>query len=109
MTKRTAVISKLILVAGFIVLMTGCGFVSDGPFGWGMTNNRTPVAKGHASSGYKEGRSCIYSFFGAVTVGDAGIEAAMRDGGIKDVFTIDSYNQSFFGTYTKQCTVIVGS
>ncbi|MBF0554364.1 MAG: hypothetical protein HQK96_07345 [Nitrospirae bacterium] len=107
MTIRKAVISALIVAVGFSA--AGCGFVSDGPFGWGMTNHRTPVAKGRASSGFREGQACLYSFFGAVTIGDASIEAAMRDGGLKDVFTIDSYSQSFFGTYTRQCTVIVGS
>ncbi|MBF0515511.1 MAG: hypothetical protein HQK97_00130 [Nitrospirae bacterium] len=103
---RKAVFSMLLVVA---LSMAGCGYVSDGPFGWAMTNHRTPVAKGRAASGFKEGQACIYSFFGLVSIGDAGIEAAMRDGGIKDVFTVDSYSQNFFGTYTRQCTVAVGA
>ncbi|KWT81407.1 TRL domain-containing protein [Candidatus Magnetominusculus xianensis] len=104
---RKAVVSMLVLIVG--LSLAGCGYVSDGPFGWMMTNHITPVAKGSALTGFKEGQACIYSFFGMVTVGDAGIEAAMRNGGIKDVFTIDSASQSFFGTYTRQCTVIIGS
>ncbi|MBF0319263.1 MAG: hypothetical protein HQL01_05605 [Nitrospirae bacterium] len=106
-TLRKAIALMLLLILGCMV--TGCGFASDGPFGWGMTHHTTPVAIGHASTGYKEGKACIYSFMGAISLGDAGIEAAMRDGGIKDVFTIDSYTQSFFGTYTRQCTIIIGS
>ncbi|MBF0458030.1 MAG: hypothetical protein HQK99_09065 [Nitrospirae bacterium] len=106
MTMRKAVISILIVAVGFS--LAGCGYVSDGPFAWGMANHWTPVAKGTASSGIKEGQACIYSFFGMVAIGDAGIEAALRNGGIKDIFTIDSYNQSFFGTYSRQCTVVIG-
>ncbi|MCG6553662.1 MAG: TRL-like family protein [Candidatus Magnetominusculus sp. LBB02] len=107
MTIRKAVVVLVIMVAAFSV--AGCGYVSDGPFGWGMSYHTTPVAKGRASGGYREGQACNYAFFGMVAIGDSGIEAAMRNGGIKDVFTIDSYSQSFFGTYTRQCTVIVGS
>ncbi|QWR77872.1 TRL-like family protein [Candidatus Magnetomonas plexicatena] len=90
-------------------LLASCGFVSDGPSGWAVNNIKLPVAKGPAASGYKEGLACIYAAFGMISLGDASIESAMRSGGIKEIYTIDTTAQSFFGFYTRQCTVIVGN
>lgn len=91
------------------VLLVSCGFISDGPSGWAVNNIKLPVAKGPASSGYKEGLACIYAAFGMISIGDASIESATRQGGIKEIYTIDTTAQSFFGVYTRQCTVIVGN
>ncbi|MBF0338516.1 MAG: hypothetical protein HQL05_11870 [Nitrospirae bacterium] len=105
---------KLRLVAAVCVLLlpmvvvSGCGFVGDGPFGWGMTYTILPVAKGPLTSGNRNGQACVHSVMGAISMGDGSIEAAMRNGGITGIYTIDLYNHSFFGIYTRQCTVVVG-
>ncbi|KJU85086.1 TRL-like protein family [Candidatus Magnetobacterium bavaricum] len=105
-------ISMRCLAVVCVLLMTlvvsGCGMVGDGPFGWVMTYTTVPVAKGPLTSGNRNGQACIYSVFGAISMGDGSIEAAIRNGGITGVYTIDLYNQSFFGVYTRQCTVVVG-
>ncbi|QWR78789.1 TRL-like family protein [Candidatus Magnetomonas plexicatena] len=105
MAKRTLV------VLGLMVLMlftASCGFVADGPFGWVYTDNKVPVAIGPALSGAKAGQACIHSFFGAVAIGDASIETAMKAAGIKTVYTINKANLNIFGTYTRQCTIVAG-
>lgn len=101
---------KILLVMSVMGLfaVSGCGFVADGPFGWAYTDSKTPVAVGPAKTGSKEGRACITSFFGAITVGDASIDAAMKAAGIKEINTINKKNLSIFGTYTRQCTVVTG-
>jgi predicted small lipoprotein YifL len=103
---RSTVIILAVLLTLFSV--TGCGFVADGPFGWAYTDSKMPVAIGPAKTGTKEGKACINSFFGAITVGDASIEAAMKAAGIKEIYTINKTNLNIFGTYTRQCTVVTG-
>lgn len=102
--------NKIFLLFAIIALfaVSGCGFVADGPFGWVYTDSKTPVALGTAKTGSKEGKACVTSFFGALSVGDASIEAAMKSAGIKEINTINKKNFSVFGTYTRQCTIVTG-
>ncbi len=98
-----------IIIALFaLTSISGCGFVADGPFGWVYTDTKGAIAMGNAESGDKVGKSCIHSFFGGIAVGDASIEAAMKDAGIKKVYTVNEDNLSIFGTYTRQCTLVSG-
>jgi hypothetical protein len=100
----------LILLSVLIALLTiaGCGFISDGPFGWVYTNHKTSVAIGPAQNIKKEGRACIHSFFGMISVGDATIDTARKSAGIKKIATVDRESFSLFGTYSRQCTVVAG-
>ncbi|KJU86252.1 TRL-like family protein [Candidatus Magnetobacterium bavaricum] len=63
---------------------------------------------GTAPTGSKSGRACIHSFFGAISIGDGSIETAMKDAGLKGVYTINKENLSVLGTYTRQCTLVTG-
>jgi hypothetical protein len=104
--KRTVVaVAVLALLA---VGTTGCGFVADGPFGWGYTASKTAVSTGSAKTGTKKGSACVTGFFGFISIGDASIGTAMKNGGIKEIFSVDKDNLSVFGTYTKQCTIVTG-
>jgi len=106
MSKKIILLSAL--AAFSLVAFTGCGFVADGPFGWVYTDTKTPVTISTAKSGEKVGRACVRSYFGAFTIGDASIESAMKEAGIKEVHTVNKENFSVFGTYTKQCTLVSG-
>ncbi len=97
-----------VLLAFSLVTFSGCGFVADGPFGWVYTNSTVPIAMGSAKAGPKTGKACIHSFFGAITIGDGGIEAAMRNGEINEVYIINKDNFNILGSYTRQCTVVKG-
>ncbi len=91
-----------------LVIITGCGFVADGPFGWVYTNNTVPITVGTSKTGSKSGKSCVYSFFGGLSIGNASIDKAMEDGEITEIYTVNKENYSIIGTYTKQCTVVKG-
>jgi TRL-like protein family len=97
-----------VLTLVLIAVLSGCGFVAEGPFGWAYTNSKMPIAIGSAKSVSKVGKSCIHSFFGMTSIGDASIEAAMRSAGITEIFAVDTENLSIFGTYTRVCTVVSG-
>jgi hypothetical protein len=44
-----------------------------------------------------------------ISLGDASIDTAMRNGGIKEVYTVDTENLSVMGMYARQCTVVLGN
>ena len=106
LSRKTLWVLLAVLFLG--VMVTGCGFVADGPFGWVYTDNKTAVYMGTAQSASKTGRACIHSFFGAIAIGDGSIETAMKEAGIKTVYTINKENLNIFGTYTRQCTLVAG-
>ena len=66
------------------------------------------MALGSAESGEKSGEACVKSFFGMIAVGDASIEAAKKNGGIADVYTVNKSNFSVLGMFSKQCTIVRG-
>ena len=105
-TRRLIVVVVAVLS---MAALSGCGFVADGPFGWVYTDTTTSTTIGTAETGEKTGSACITSYLGAVSIGDASIEAAMEAGGIKEVRTVNKENFSVFGTYTKQCTIVSGA
>ncbi|WP_420264649.1 TRL-like family protein [Candidatus Magnetominusculus dajiuhuensis] len=102
------VVTLIAIIAMMLLLLAGCGFVADGPVGWVYTDTTMPVSMGTAQNGTKAGRGCIHSFFGAISIGNGSIETAMKDGGIKNVYTVNKENLSIFGTYTRQCTLVSG-
>ncbi|MBF0318442.1 MAG: hypothetical protein HQL01_01380 [Nitrospirae bacterium] len=102
------VVTLIAIIAMMLMLLGGCGFVADGPFGWVYTDTTMPVSMGPAQSGSKVGMSCIHSFLGAISMGNASIESAMKNAGIKSVYTVNKINTNIFGTYTRQCTVVAG-
>ncbi|MBF0557099.1 MAG: hypothetical protein HQK96_21505 [Nitrospirae bacterium] len=101
-------VTLIAIIAMMLLFLAGCGFVADGPVGWVYTDTTMPVSMGTAQSGTKAGRGCIHSFFGAISIGNGSIETAMKDGGIKNVYTVNKENLSIFGTYTRQCTLVSG-
>ncbi len=104
--KKFAVLAAVVAAVAFGT--TGCGFVADGPFGWGYTATKTAVSTGPAKTGAKKGDACVTAFFGFISIGDASIEAAMKNGGIKQIFSVNRDNLSILGIFTKQCTLVAG-
>ncbi len=102
------IILKSTLAVFALVVISGCGFVADGPFGWVYTDHTVPIAIGTAETGSKIGKACIRSFLGMISVGNGSIEEAMTNGGINEIFIINKENLSILGTYTSQCTVVRG-
>lgn len=103
---KSVILITIVLIS--VVLIGGCGFVADGPFGWIYTDTKIPVAVGPSETGTLEGKACINSFLGMITIGDASIEAAMKAHGIKTIYTVNKESLSIFGTYTRQCTIVTG-
>ena len=97
-------ILRLLLLSGMLTScasphMTGIIYTSS------KGNVTTTLARGGVS---KTGESCTVNYLGLVTVGDASIEAARKNAGIKKIAYIDSAYTNILGLYQKYCTLVRG-
>ena len=65
------------------------------------------MAKG--GLGAKEGQACARSILGLIADGDASIATAAKNGGIKDVQSVDHHTKNVLGVIGEYCTVVRGS
>lgn len=99
---------KKLMLSAAALFLAACTSTTN-PAGPGMlvSMNKAPVGVGPARSGSKTGTACAQSFLGLVSIGDASIEAAKKNGRIKTVSTVDSENFSVL-VYGKSCTIVKG-
>ncbi len=72
------------------------------------TKSKLPVASVPGSNSL-EGEACATSILGWIATGDASVSAAMANGGISNVATIDYKLDNILGVYATYCTVVKGS
>ncbi len=60
-------------------------------------------------AGKKRGTACSSNYFGLVTSGDATLSAAMKDGAITSVSSVDQHYESTLGVFGKVCTIVTGN
>jgi uncharacterized lipoprotein NlpE involved in copper resistance len=60
-------------------------------------------------AGKKRGTACVENFMGLVLSGDSTMSAAMKDGAITEVSSVDRYFKNYLGLYSKTCTVVTGN
>ncbi len=60
-------------------------------------------------AGKKRGTACVENFMGLVLSGDSTMSAAMKDGAITEVSSVDRYYKNYLGFYSKTCTVVTGN
>jgi len=103
-------VSSKILMLGVLasaLTLTGCPTVTYPTAGMWSQDIRVPI-DGKITSGSKEGRACVTSYFGVYAVGDASVEAAAANGGITHVKSVEALVNSkiVIGTF---CTVVHGN
>jgi hypothetical protein len=59
--------------------------------------------RGHVQGGHGEGAAII-----GIATGDASIEAAMKNGGIKKVHHVDTQVKNILGIYAEYITIVYG-
>lgn len=77
--------------------------------GWVRTNHYEGVLVTGNPAGKKRGTACTENYFGLVTSGDATLSAAMKDGAITSVSSVDQHYESTLGVYAKMCTIVTGN
>lgn len=95
------------------VLFTGCAAFSTGSpvTGTIATNVQAPVAVNPGEfdiNHLKVGSSSVTSIFGLFAVGDASIRAAVVDGGISEIYFVDSQIEGFLGLFVTYTVVVYG-
>ena len=110
---------KVLASTLLVLFLTGCAGTA-GPYlggapagGWVYTSVTAPSVKLHAPldlgvKSNKVGTAEAISILGMVGVGDAGIDAAMKNGGITKVHHVDNKVMSFLGIYAKWTVVVYG-
>ena len=89
------------------VLMVGC----QAPYSQGFiySNYNAPAdVRDNASDCSKRGQSEMVNILGYFATGDAGVEAAKKNGGITKVSNVDYNFQSLLGIFGKTTTIVCG-
>jgi len=106
----------LVFTALTLFLLTGCAsnLYPGGPSVAGAiyTDVKDPaqhlaVAVDTSANGQKQGVSSAQALFGLFAFGDAGVDAAMRNGGIRKVHHVDHQVQLLLGGVWAKTTTIV--
>lgn len=86
---------------------TGCMGVATPAMGVLITDVKW-AGHGEGAQGSKTGKACATSILALVASGDASIEAAMKNGGITNLTSVDHESKwtLIFGEY---CTIVHGS
>ncbi len=94
-----------LVLAGF--LFGGCA--SYYPMGMLVTQVQGPMAAGPGSVKYsKVGKATAQSVLGLVATGDASIQTAAKNGGIKKIKYVDYHVENILGIIGKYTTVVYG-
>ena len=56
----------------------------------------------------KSGEACAMSILGIIAVGDASIDTARKNGGIRSISSVDEQYTNILGIYMSKCTVARG-
>jgi hypothetical protein len=105
---------RALRILTIIVVMTSSGCASTG-VGTSQVGGGTffhSTAEGVMSTGKPPGPyrgvACARNYLGAVSEGDASIEAAQESAGIREVSTVERLYFRVLGLYGQVCTVVTG-
>ena len=110
---QSVVFQSSIAILMLSVLLTGCGAFSTGApvVGALVTNVQAPVAVNPGEFDIyrlKVGSSSATSVFGLIASGDASIRAAVVDGGISEIYFVDSETKIILGIFATYTVVVYG-
>ena len=108
---------KIIVFSAFLIALfncTGC-FLASSPVGTGLFGTQVK-AQGIIVENYdakdkhhlKTGRSTCTNALGLYAFGDCSIKAAMKDGNIKKVYSVDTEINSFLFIHVTTTTIVYG-
>lgn len=107
--KTTKVLAIIFLLSTVMMNCLSSGYsLSDGSLFTSVALNKDVSTAADLS--FKSGEACATSFFGAISLGDAGAKKAAENGGIKIVRAVDFKYRSVFsgGIFASVCTVVRG-
>jgi hypothetical protein len=101
-------VSSIALLAAAVLALSGCMAFVAAPIGGAYTDVRAPITATAYPTASKTGTATCTSILGLVATGDCSIAAAMQQGGITRVQTVDMHATSVFGLYATYTVVVRG-
>ncbi len=99
-------------LAASLSTMTSCamtGVYSTNGSGSLFTSfTESVAASGGVDTGGKTGEACAQNILGLASFGDASVNKAAQNGGIKKVATVDRSYLNVLFLYGKSCTIVTG-
>ena len=100
---------KLGVALGLVGILGVSGCAAVGPLpGLIYTNMKFPSIASQSGPGPKTGTAKAYSYFSLVSLGDASVAAACKNGGITKIDTVDTHGTTFLGIYSTWTTLVTG-
>jgi len=100
-----------LLTTLWIATLAGCALTgSNSRTGYAMINMQKEAGEATGlPAGDKTGKACSQNILGIIAMGDSTLEAAMDDGGITTVSSVDYSYMQFIAVYGEVCTIVNGS
>ncbi len=98
---------SLILLAGLTCTTVGASgcFTTGGML---YENTIHPMQATMHKVGAKRGEACSQTYLGLIALGDGGIAAAAKKGGIREVATVDHRTTNVLGLFREHCSIVTG-
>lgn len=101
---------KLVLLLASLSLLGGCAAVTSPVTGLIYSNISAPLMATPADEQpQRVGRASVRSVLGLIATGDASINTAARNGGIREIHYVDYESQNFFGVLAEYTVVVYGN
>ena len=101
---------RILAVLAITALLGGCAATVSPVTGFWYTNVNGPItATGAPDEATRVGRAAATSVLGIIATGDASIQQAARNGGIREIHHVDFEAQSYFGVLAEFTVVVYGN
>lgn len=90
------------------LLLSSCAMVKSPVTGFLYTNTKAPVTATSNPIGSKKGKASVISVLGWVAVGNASIQKAAKEGGIKKISHVDEKSTNILGLFSKYTVTVYG-
>jgi hypothetical protein len=101
-------IKQLSFVMGVVLFFSSCAMTSAPLTGVWYTDVKAPLAVTSNANASKVGTAEAVSYLGAIAIGDASIEAAIKSAGISKIHHVDQHYTSILGLFAKYQVYVYG-
>lgn len=101
---------KLFVLLASMALLSGCATSASPVSGFLYSSVKAPLtATAAPEQAQRVGRASVRSILGIIASGDASINTAARNGGIREIHYVDYESQNFFGVLAEFTVVVYGN
>lgn len=101
---------RFFLLLSAVALLNGCAVAQSPVTGVLYANIKGPLTATPApEQAQRVGRASVRSILGIFASGDASIQTAARNGGIREIHYVDYETQNFFGVLAEFTVVVYGN